>query len=135
FSVRLCAGGLPLGAAAHHCFALPVRDVRPVDSHSLLYRIEVPVPAWVAPWVYDVGVRFPGGSDEAAAALLVEASGPRAPRTRAVSGVLPGGEGAVAAVLKEVSREPLNEGLAEAFGTGFRLQAPAGSSAAQFRVH
>lgn len=131
FGVRLCARGLPLGAEAYSCFALPVRDVRPVDSHSLVYRVEVPLPAWVAPWVYDVGLRFPGGSDEAAAALIVEPSA----SGRAGTGGAAEGEGAALAARGRHVLDPERAGLFEALGSSFRLRAPAGVHPAYFRVH
>ena len=61
FAVTLCAEGLPLAAPARVCFPLAVRNLRPLDGNSLRYRVEAPVPLWVAPSTYDLAVRFPGG--------------------------------------------------------------------------
>jgi hypothetical protein len=53
------------------CFALLVRNVRPLAAHSLDYRVDAPVPRWLAPGSYDLSVRFPGGADEQLAAVQV----------------------------------------------------------------
>jgi hypothetical protein len=71
FAISLCASGLPLGAPERSCFPLPVRNVRPLDGASLGYRVEAPVPRWVAPWSYDLALRFPGGHAELAGGVRV----------------------------------------------------------------
>jgi hypothetical protein len=71
FAITLCADGIDLGAGARRCFPLAVRNVRPVDGSSLRYRVEAPVPVWVAPWVYDLTLRFPGGEVAAPRAVIV----------------------------------------------------------------
>jgi hypothetical protein len=74
FSVWLCAQGIPLGAPERLCFALAVSDLRPEASHTLAYRVHVPLPAWVAPGSYELGVRYPGGSATRPAGLQVVAA-------------------------------------------------------------
>jgi hypothetical protein len=71
FTITLCADGLDLGAGARRCFPLAVRNVRPLDGSSLRYRVEAPLPVWVAPWVYDLTVRFPGAQVALPRAVLV----------------------------------------------------------------
>jgi hypothetical protein len=76
FAISLCARGLALGAPERSCFALPVRNVRPLDGVSLGYSVEAPVPRWLAPWSYDLALRFPGGHAELADGVQVT-GGPR----------------------------------------------------------
>ena len=71
FAVSLCADGIDLGGGARRCFPLAVRNVRPLDGSSLRYRVEAPVPVWVAPWIYDLTLRFPGGQVAAPRAVIV----------------------------------------------------------------
>jgi hypothetical protein len=71
FAVTLCADGVPLAAPARVCFPLAVRNLRPLDAGSLRYRVEAPVPVWVAPWTYDLAVRFPGGEARLAQGVQV----------------------------------------------------------------
>jgi hypothetical protein len=88
FSISLCARGLPLGAPERSCFPLVVRNVRPVDARSLRYRIEAPLPVWVAPGRYDLALRFPGGQVELPAGVEV---GPLAPGAPPLAEALAGG--------------------------------------------
>ena len=60
FELSLCAEGWSLGAAPRTCFALAPREVRPLDSRTLVYRVQARLPRWVAPSVYDLRIRFPG---------------------------------------------------------------------------
>lgn len=69
FAISLCAEGLSFGAPARSCFPLAVRNVRPVDAGSMRYRVEARIPEWLAPWHYDLRVRFPGGEAQRAQAV------------------------------------------------------------------
>jgi hypothetical protein len=71
FALSLCAEGVDLGGGTRRCFPLAVRNVRPLDGTSLRYRVDAPVPIWVAPWIYDLTLRFPGGQVAAPRALIV----------------------------------------------------------------
>jgi hypothetical protein len=71
FAITLCADGIDLGGGERRCFPLAVRNLRPLDGSSLRYRVEAPVPVWVAPWLYDLTLRFPGGEVAVARAVLV----------------------------------------------------------------
>jgi hypothetical protein len=71
FTLSLCAQGIDLGGGGRRCFPLAVRNLRPVDGTSLRYRVEAPVPVWVAPWIYDLTLRFPGGQLATPQAVIV----------------------------------------------------------------
>lgn len=71
FTLSLCAEGIDLGGGTRRCFPLAVRNLRPLDGSSLRYRVEAPVPVWVAPWTYDLMLRFPGGQVAEQRALVV----------------------------------------------------------------
>lgn len=71
FTITLCAEGIDLGAGAQRCFPLAVRNLRPLDGSSLRYRVEAPLPVWVAPWRYDLNLRFPGGQVSVPRAVIV----------------------------------------------------------------
>lgn len=71
FTITLCAEGIDLGAGSQRCFPLAVRNLRPLDGSSLRYRVEAPVPVWVAPWRYDLSLRFPGGQVSVPRAVIV----------------------------------------------------------------
>ncbi len=71
FAARLCADGVPIAAPARMCLPLVVRNVRPRDAQSLVYRMQMRVPDALAEGRYDLDVRFPGGSDRAAGAVWV----------------------------------------------------------------
>lgn len=70
-SARTGAEGGLAGDTAASCLPLTVRNVRPVDAHSLVYRVEAPVPARFPTGVYDVELRYPGGSGRAERAAQV----------------------------------------------------------------
>ncbi|MFT3924691.1 MAG: hypothetical protein QM778_19280 [Myxococcales bacterium] len=78
FGVLACANGLSFGAPEHLCFSLAVEDLRPLASHSLAYRVDVSVPHWMAPGVYQLKVRFPGGTQSVPAGLRVGGAEPPA---------------------------------------------------------
>ena len=92
FGVWLCAAGISLGAPARICFPLPVDDLRPLASHSLEYRVDVKLPYWVAPGSYELGVRFPGGTQSVVDGLRVgqAANGACQPHIERVSQPGPG---------------------------------------------
>ncbi len=71
FAARLCADGIAMAAPARLCTPLFVRNVRPRDPHSLLYRMQMVVPVALARGRYDLDVRFPGGSDHADGGIIV----------------------------------------------------------------
>ncbi len=57
-------------------YALRVADVRPDAHHGLVYRVRIPVPAWVAPGTYDLRVQGPwAGVDVAVASVRVRSPG------------------------------------------------------------
>jgi len=68
------------------CTSLRVERVRPVDAHSLVYRMELRIPATLAEGVHDLALRFPGG--EARIARAVEVRG-EAPTTADAPGEAP----------------------------------------------
>jgi len=73
FVVRLCKASSAVPPVADPpCRALSVRNVRPVDGHSFVYRVEVPTPATFAAGSYDLELRYPGGEASLAQAVLVE---------------------------------------------------------------
>lgn len=80
FAARAC----PSVDAAARCTPLFVRNVRPVDARSLLYRMQIVLPASLAPGVHDLEVRFPGGEASVARGLLVTRAAPR-PLARSVA--------------------------------------------------
>jgi hypothetical protein len=53
------------------CRPLTVRNVRPVDAHSLRYRVEAPLPRDLSGGLYDLELRFPGGSGRVIGGLEV----------------------------------------------------------------
>lgn len=53
------------------CTALVVDRVRPIDAHSLVYRMEVRVPAALSDGAYRLELRFPGGEDRIPRALEI----------------------------------------------------------------
>lgn len=75
FALALCADGIDLGAGARRCFPLPIANLRPSDGTSLRYRLEAVLPIWLAPGRYLLQLRFPGGSAQAAEALVVRGAG------------------------------------------------------------
>ena len=54
FAARLCGSS--------GCTPLIVRNVRPIDAHSFVYRVEAPLPTDVESGLYDLELRFPGGT-------------------------------------------------------------------------
>ncbi len=71
FAISLCAEGVPLSGPARVCFAVPVEDLRPLSGHSLVYRLDVRVPRWVAPGSYELVARYPGGTQAVVDGLRV----------------------------------------------------------------
>lgn len=63
FAARACS--------ARGCRPLTVRNVRPLDAHSLLYRVEAPIPRDMGRGLYDLELRFPGGGDRVSGGLEV----------------------------------------------------------------
>ncbi|NOY93949.1 MAG: hypothetical protein GXP55_22425 [Deltaproteobacteria bacterium] len=75
----LASGGLAL-EGARGLYALRVAEVRPDAGASLVYRLRLPVPRWVAPGTYSLRIRAPSsGSRVSVASVRVVAAG-RAPR-------------------------------------------------------
>ena len=85
------------GARYEHRHELAVVNVRPDGPASLVYRVSLPIPAWVAPGTYDLALSAPGGSGRARSLVRVLEPGkvPRAawvasshvPETLAVAGL------------------------------------------------
>lgn len=72
FSVTLCSEGIPLGQGPGLlCFPVAIENLRPLESHSLAYRLSAYIPHWVARGRYGLRVRFPGGFEQRSEALLV----------------------------------------------------------------
>jgi hypothetical protein len=75
FSAELIGGGLVLQAGAQHRHRVSISEVRPDGPSSLLYRMRIEVPAYVAPGTYALVLRTPFGEREALAAVRVIAKG------------------------------------------------------------
>jgi hypothetical protein len=75
FALRLCDAAESQTPRQEACRAVAVRNVRPVDAHSFVYRVEAPLPAAFAGGAYDVELRFPGGHAYVARGVLISASG------------------------------------------------------------
>ncbi|MGD8862393.1 MAG: hypothetical protein PVI30_20445 [Myxococcales bacterium] len=78
FRARLWGGAVPLGREVPVArVAVPVVDVRPDGPRSLVYRVRIPVPAWLAPGSYLLSLRVPGGQWLRSDALrVIEADAP-----------------------------------------------------------
>lgn len=70
FGLRLCA------SEARVCTPVAVRNVRPLAAHSLAYRVEARLPVGLSPGMYDLELRFPGGSDQCTRCVRLEARAP-----------------------------------------------------------
>jgi hypothetical protein len=79
FSAELIGAGLVLNAGAQHRHHVLVSSVRPDGASSLLYRVRIEVPAYVAPGTYALVLGTPFGERVAQAAVRVLAQG-AAPR-------------------------------------------------------
>ena len=96
------------------CTRLTVRNVRPTDAHSLIYRVEAPLPRDLPAGLYHLELRFPGGVSRAPHALRVaappqaitsaEPSAGRATEGCAASGA-PFGGSALGLLLLAISRK------------------------------
>lgn len=78
---RFWAGRLTICApalGAPRCAEVPLRvaNVRPLDASGLRYRADLPLPLWVAPGVYDLWLRFPGGESTHPRSVFVPGPGP-----------------------------------------------------------
>jgi hypothetical protein len=119
FAISLCARGLAVGAPERSCFPLPVRNVRPLDGASLGYSVEAPVPRWVAPWSYDLALRFPGGQAELADGVQVTG----APRPVAAAALSPEAGGfRIVAAPERGARLRVHVGAAGMLAQGARFE-------------
>lgn len=75
------APAVGLGDALHQRHALPVISLRPDGVSSLVYRVRLQLPAYLAEGTYTLWLRTPFGTCEAQSAVRVIASG-AAPRVR-----------------------------------------------------
>lgn len=75
FSAELIGSGFVLQGGAQHRHRVLVSEVRPDGPSSLLYRMRIDVPAYVAPGAYALTVRTPFGERIALAAVRVLAPG------------------------------------------------------------
>jgi len=68
---------IAVGGARHH-YRLRVEDVRPDGQSTLVYRVTVQLPPWLAPGTYDVRLRAPGSEDiRVRAGVRIGAGAPR----------------------------------------------------------
>ena len=80
FDAQLLASGGQALDDAHSVYELRVADVRPDAGSSMIYRLRLPIPRWVAPGTYSLRVRAPSSGVRVGVAsvrVLAEGEAPR----------------------------------------------------------
>lgn len=79
WSARLTGHADLVDGNAQYAYELQVTNLRPESARSLDYRVEVPLPEWIAPGDYDVLVTGNGGQASVPRAVKVRTQGHSAP--------------------------------------------------------